>query len=91
MVSSTNSAPWCWMAKTSRRMYGGEAVYLDGHVVSRVRSGGYGFTVKRNIVYAYLPPELAKIGTRLDVDVFDAVHQSRSVPPRSCSIPREKG
>jgi 4-methylaminobutanoate oxidase (formaldehyde-forming) len=57
-------------------IYGGEAVYLDGRVVSRLRSGGYGFTVRRNIVYAYLPPELAKVGTRLDVDVFDAVHKA---------------
>ena len=54
-------------------VYGGEAVYLDKKVVSRVRSGGYGFTIKRNIAYAYLPPELAKKGTRLEVDVFDAV------------------
>ena len=55
-------------------LYGGEAVYSGGEVVSRVRSGGYGFTVKRNIVYAYLPLELAKPGTKLDIDVFDAVH-----------------
>ena len=55
-------------------LYGGEAVYSGGEVVSRVRSGGYGFTVKRNIVYAYLPLELAKIGTKLNIDVFDAVH-----------------
>ena len=49
-------------------------------MVSRVRSGGYGFTLKRNIVYAYLPLELAKIGTRLDVDVFDAVHKAEVAP-----------
>jgi len=55
-------------------VYGGEAVYLDGEVVSRVRSGGYGYTLKRNIVYAYLPKALAKTGTRLMIDVFDAVH-----------------
>ncbi len=55
-------------------LYGGEAVYSAGEVISRVRSGGYGFTVKRNIVYAYLPLELAKTGTKLDIDVFDAVH-----------------
>jgi len=54
-------------------LYGGEAVYSAGEVISRVRSGGYGFTVKRNIVFAYLPLELAKTGTKLDVDVFDAV------------------
>ena len=61
-------------------VYGGEAVYLDKEVVSRVRSGGYGYTLKRNIVYAYLPLALAKIGTRLVVDVFDAVHPAEVAP-----------
>jgi glycine cleavage system T protein len=55
-------------------IYGGEAVYLNGKVISRVRSGAYGFTLKRNIVYAYLPLEVAKPGTCLEVDVFDARH-----------------
>jgi len=61
-------------------VYGGEAVYLGKEVVSRVRSGGYGYTVKCNIVYAYLPKELAKLGTRLAVDVFDAVHPAEVAP-----------
>ena len=58
-------------------VYGGEAVYLGKQVVSRVRSGGYGFTLKRNIVYAYLPPELSKQGTGLDIEVFDSVHPAQ--------------
>jgi 4-methylaminobutanoate oxidase (formaldehyde-forming) len=41
-------------------------------VISRLRSGGYGYTVRRNIALAYLPLELAKVGTRMEVDVFDA-------------------
>jgi 4-methylaminobutanoate oxidase (formaldehyde-forming) len=61
-------------------VYGGEAVYLGKEVVSRVRSGGYGYTLKRNIFYAYLPLALAKIGTRLVVDVFDAVHPAEVAP-----------
>lgn len=52
-------------------IYGGEAVYYQGQVIGRVRSGGYGFTVEKNIAYAYLPLELAKLGTRVDVEVFD--------------------
>jgi 4-methylaminobutanoate oxidase (formaldehyde-forming) len=58
-------------------IYGGEAVYLDGRVITRVRSGGYGFTVKRNIVYAYLPKELAKTGTQVGIEVFDKVHPAQ--------------
>ncbi len=52
-------------------VYGGEAVYLDGKVVGRVRSGGFGYTLKKNIVYIYLPIDLAKIGNRFQVELFD--------------------
>jgi 4-methylaminobutanoate oxidase (formaldehyde-forming) len=36
-----------------------------------VRSGGYGYTLKRNIIYAYLPLELSKTGTEFEVDLFE--------------------
>jgi glycine cleavage system aminomethyltransferase T/glycine/D-amino acid oxidase-like deaminating enzyme len=49
---------------------GNEPVRVDGEVVGRVTSGGYGFAVKRSIAYAYLPPEQAAIGTRCEIDVF---------------------
>jgi dimethylglycine oxidase len=50
-------------------VYGGEAVHADGSVVGRLRSCSYGFTVRRNIAYAYLPPELGP-GARVEVDVL---------------------
>jgi 4-methylaminobutanoate oxidase (formaldehyde-forming) len=53
------------------QIYGGEAVYHDGKVVTRVRSGGYGYTLKKNILYAYLPMELAKAGTRLEMELIE--------------------
>jgi 4-methylaminobutanoate oxidase (formaldehyde-forming) len=53
------------------QIYGGEAVYHDDKVITRVRSGGYGYTLKKNILYAYLPIELAKPGTRLDMDLIE--------------------
>jgi 4-methylaminobutanoate oxidase (formaldehyde-forming) len=49
---------------------GNEPVRVDGEIVGRVTSGGYGFAVERSIAYAYLPPERAAIGTRGDVEVF---------------------
>jgi glycine cleavage system aminomethyltransferase T len=49
---------------------GNEPVSVDGEVVGRVTSGGYGFAVERSIAYAYLPPERAAVGTRGEVDVF---------------------
>jgi glycine cleavage system aminomethyltransferase T len=44
-------------------------VRLDGRIVGRVTSGGYGFAVDRSIAYAYLPPTAA-IGSRGEVEVF---------------------
>ena len=48
---------------------GNEPVRLDGEIVGRVTSGGYGFAVERSIAYAYLPPDAA-IGARGEVEVF---------------------
>jgi 4-methylaminobutanoate oxidase (formaldehyde-forming) len=49
---------------------GNEPVRVDGEVVGRVTSGGYGFAVERSIAYAYLPPDQAALGTRGEVEVF---------------------
>ena len=51
-------------------IYGGEAVRLDGDVVSRLRSVAYGPTIERTIGYAYLPASTPE-GTALEIDVFD--------------------
>jgi 4-methylaminobutanoate oxidase (formaldehyde-forming) len=53
------------------QIYGGEAVYHKGKVVTRVRSGGFGYTLGKNILYAYLPVELAKAGTSIEVDLIE--------------------
>jgi 4-methylaminobutanoate oxidase (formaldehyde-forming) len=50
-------------------IYGGEAVLSDGRVVGRLRSCAYGFTVRKNLAYSYLPVEL-KPGARVSVEVF---------------------
>jgi 4-methylaminobutanoate oxidase (formaldehyde-forming) len=50
-------------------IYGGEAVHHDGAVVGRVRSCAYGFTVRKNLAYSYLPVEL-KPGGSVEVEVF---------------------
>jgi glycine cleavage system aminomethyltransferase T/glycine/D-amino acid oxidase-like deaminating enzyme len=50
-------------------LYGGEAVHAGGIVIGRIRSAGYGFTVRRNIALAKLPAELEE-GAEVAVDVF---------------------
>jgi glycine cleavage system aminomethyltransferase T/glycine/D-amino acid oxidase-like deaminating enzyme len=49
---------------------GNEPVFADGEVVSRVTSGGIGYSVERSIAFAYLPPALIEPGTRLETEVF---------------------
>jgi len=49
---------------------GNEPIRVDGRIVGRVTSGGYGFAVDRSIAYGYLPPDQATFGTRGEIDVF---------------------
>lgn len=57
------------------QIYGGEAIYHDGKIISRVRSGGFGYTLKKNILYAYLPTELAKTGSRFEMNLIEGRRQ----------------
>ena len=50
-------------------VYGGEAVHTGGTVVGRLRSCAYGFAVRRNLAYSYLPVEL-KPGATVEVEIF---------------------
>jgi 4-methylaminobutanoate oxidase (formaldehyde-forming) len=43
---------------------------VDGDVVGRVTSGGFGYTTGASIVLAYVPSALGQPGTRVDVDIF---------------------
>jgi glycine cleavage system aminomethyltransferase T/glycine/D-amino acid oxidase-like deaminating enzyme len=50
-------------------IYGGEAVVREGRVEGRLRSCAYGFTVRQNLAYAYLPIDQGP-GAQLEVEVF---------------------
>ncbi len=62
------------------QIYGGEAVYFEGKVISRVRSGGFGYTLKKNILYAYLPTEIGKSGTRVEIDLIEGRSPAQVTP-----------
>jgi 4-methylaminobutanoate oxidase (formaldehyde-forming) len=49
---------------------GNEPVRVDGDVVGRVTTGGFGYTVGRSIAYAYLPASLAAPGTAVAIEIF---------------------
>jgi 4-methylaminobutanoate oxidase (formaldehyde-forming) len=48
---------------------GSEPVRIDGELVGRVTSGGYGYTVGKSIAYAYVPAGHA-VGAEVDVEIF---------------------
>ena len=51
-------------------LFGGESVYHNGTVVDRVRSAAFGHTIGKDIALLYLPLELARPGTALEVEVL---------------------
>ena len=72
------------------QIYGGEAVYHQSKVLTRVRSGGYGYTVKKNILLAYLPIELSKPGSRVDVELIEGMRVAEVTSPVSYDPKGEK-
>jgi 4-methylaminobutanoate oxidase (formaldehyde-forming) len=42
----------------------------DGKVIGWVASGGYGYSVEKSIIYAYLPIEYTQTGTEFEVEFF---------------------
>jgi 4-methylaminobutanoate oxidase (formaldehyde-forming) len=48
---------------------GSEPIRVDGEIVGRVTSGGYGYTVERSIAYGYVPADVAS-GRAVEVDIF---------------------
>jgi 4-methylaminobutanoate oxidase (formaldehyde-forming) len=59
------------------QIYGGEAILHTGKVVTRLRSGGYGYTLHKNILYAYLPIAFSQPGTHLEVDLIEGRYQGK--------------
>ncbi len=50
-------------------IYGGEAIHMRDNVAGRIRSAAYGFTVGRNLAFAYLPAEVRE-GDEAKVEIF---------------------
>ncbi len=49
---------------------GSEPVRIDGEVLGRVTSGGFGYSVERSIAYAYVPAGSAEPGRPVEVEIF---------------------
>jgi 4-methylaminobutanoate oxidase (formaldehyde-forming) len=49
---------------------GNEPIRQAGQVVGWVATGGYGYSVRQSLAYAYLPVDLAGLGNTFDVELF---------------------
>lgn len=49
---------------------GNEPVRVDGKVMGRVTSGAYGVSLQSSIAFAYLPLDIATVGTQAEILVF---------------------
>ena len=50
--------------------HAGDSVYCGDDLIGTVTSGGYGHRVEKNIAYAFVAPELAEVGTALEIEIL---------------------
>ena len=53
---------------------GSEPVFANGEAVGYVTSAAYGYSIGQSIAYAWVPPELAEEGTKLEIEYFAERH-----------------
>ena len=59
---------------------GSEPILLDGQIVGRCTSGGYGWRVGKSLALGMVRPELAEIGSELDIRIYGKDHRAIVVP-----------
>jgi dimethylglycine dehydrogenase len=59
---------------------GNNAIFLGDENVGRATGGNYGFRVKKSLALAMLRPDLAEIGTELEMDILGKRHKVTVIP-----------
>jgi dimethylglycine dehydrogenase len=58
---------------------GSEAIYKDGELVGRATSGGFGWRVNKSLALGMVTPDLADIGTELQIEILGDLYQATVV------------
>ncbi|MBX7237282.1 MAG: FAD-dependent oxidoreductase [Caldilineales bacterium] len=58
------------LADSEAIVLGNEPIWNGNQVIGWVSSGGYGYSVRKSIVYAYLPVELSAAGHGFEIELF---------------------
>lgn len=68
------------VANTDSDCMGNEPIYHNAKIVGLTTSGAYGHAVNKSLAFAYVPPELAAIGTKFEVMVFGEMRNASIIP-----------
>ena len=49
---------------------GNNPIYLDGKVIGRATSGGYGHRIQKSLVLAMINPSLIQVGLKVKIDIL---------------------
>ena len=63
---------------------GVKQVFAGGELVGRATGGSYGFRVEKSLALAMVRPDLAGVGTELEIDVLGAMHRATVIGESSC-------
>jgi glycine cleavage system aminomethyltransferase T/glycine/D-amino acid oxidase-like deaminating enzyme len=69
--SSTRRLACLTLPDAGTVVLGKEPVYAGDRCVGYVTSAAYGYTIGKGIAYAWLPVDLAEVGTELEIGYFD--------------------
>ena len=59
---------------------GGNPIFVGDELVGRATSGGYGFRLDASLALAMVRPDLAEIGTQLEIDILGQRYPAEIIP-----------
>ena len=69
---------------------GNNPLFVDGELVGRATGGNYGFRVGKSLALAMVKPELAEIGTTVEMDILGTAHRATVIPESPYDPENEK-
>jgi dimethylglycine dehydrogenase len=59
---------------------GNNPIYRNGQLVGRATGGNYGFRVEKSLALAMVKPEIAELGSKLEMDILGTRHPVTVIP-----------
>ena len=69
---------------------GNNPLFVDGELVGRATGGNYGFRVGKSLALAMVRPELAEVGTAVEMDILGTMHRATVIPESPYDPENEK-